>query len=78
MVGTKNFTLRLDEELADQVRVLAALENKSMSDVLRDAVVEHVERRRSDPAFKRLIEKSRERHEALLQQFSRLDRDRRR
>lgn len=73
MVETKNITLRLDAELADQVRVLAAIENRSMSDVLREAVVEHVQRRRRDPKFRRLVEKSRTQHEALLRQFAEHD-----
>lgn len=71
MVETKkNLTLRLDAELADQVRLLAAIENRSMSDVVRAAIVEHVRRRRQDPEFRRLVDQTRARHEALLRQFS--------
>ena len=46
---TKSMTLRIDETLAERVRTIAEVEETTVSDVIRDALAEHVERRRSDP-----------------------------
>ena len=50
---TKSMTLRIDENLAERVRTIAEVEETTVSDVIRDALAEHVERRRRDPEFKR-------------------------
>jgi predicted transcriptional regulator len=63
---TKNVLLRLDPDLADQVEAVAEVEGRTVSDVLRRAITEHVERRRRDPAFQRQIKESVRRHQGLL------------
>ena len=63
---TKNLTLRMDRALADQARTVADVEGSTVSDVIRDALAEHVERRRKDPEFQALLRRNLERHQELL------------
>ena len=59
-------TLRIDETLAERVRTIAEVEEATVSDVIRDALAEHVERRRSDPEFQAMLKRNLQRHEELL------------
>lgn len=63
---TKNLTLRIDRALADQARTVADVEGSTVSDVIRDALTEHVERRRRDPEFQALLRRNLERHQEML------------
>jgi predicted transcriptional regulator len=63
---TKNMTLRLDEPLAENVQAIAEVEGSTVSDVIRDALSEHVERRRADPEFQKQLKRNLERHAQLL------------
>lgn len=63
---TKNMTLRLDEPLAENVQAIAEVEGASVSDVIRDALTEHVERRRTNPEFQAQLKRNLERHAKLL------------
>jgi predicted transcriptional regulator len=63
---TKKVLLRLDPDLADQVGMLAEVEGRTVSDVIREAIADHVERRRQDPAFQRLVKESLRRQRRLL------------
>ena len=63
---TKSMTLRIDENLAERVRTIAEVEDTTVSDVIRDALAEHVERRRRDPEFQAMLERNLRRHEELL------------
>lgn len=63
---TKSMTLRMDEVLADRVRAIAEVEETTVSDVIRDALTEHVERRRSDPKFQEKLKRNLDRHQKLL------------
>ena len=63
---TKNMTLRIDEILAERVWTIAEVEDTTVSDVIRDALAEHVERRRRDPEFQAMLERNLRRHEELL------------
>ena len=62
----KNMTLRIDENLAERVRTIAEVEETTVSDVIRDALAEHVERRRGDPEFQAMLERNLRRHQELL------------
>ena len=62
----RSMTLRIDENLADRVRTIAEVEETTVSDVIRDALAEHVERRRRDPEFQAMLKRSLRRHEELL------------
>ncbi len=63
---TKNLTLRIDRTLADRVRTVAEVEGLTVSDVIRAALTEHVERRRRDPEFQALLRRNLKRHQELL------------
>ena len=64
--NTKSMTLRIDENLAKKVRSVAEVEETTVSDVIRDALSEHVERRRRDPEFQAILKRNLRRHEELL------------
>ena len=67
---TKNMTLRMDEGLAGKVRTIAEVEGTSVSDVIRDALAEHVERRRRDPQFQERLRRNLDRHRELLNKLA--------
>ncbi len=62
----KNMTLRMDEALAENVQAIAEVEGSTVSDVIRSAISEHVDRRKADPEFQRMLKRNMERHAQLL------------
>jgi predicted transcriptional regulator len=64
---TKNMLLRLDPQLAERLQLVADVEGRSISDVVREAIAELVERRRGDDHFLRLLEDNLARHQRLLE-----------
>jgi predicted transcriptional regulator len=68
-IMTRNLTVRLDDDLAEDAEAIARADGKSMNETVKLALVEAVQRRRSDPAFKarlrRIIEEDRELLERL-------------
>lgn len=62
----KSMTLRLDGELVDKVRTIAEVEDATVSDVIRDALADHVEKRRRDPEFQAMLKRNLRRHQELL------------
>lgn len=67
----KNMTLRLQMEQAAELEAVARADGISVSDAVRQAIVEHIDRRRHDKKFKarlrRLIEEDREVLERLAE-----------
>jgi hypothetical protein len=45
-------TLRLDPDLAESLALIAGVEGKPLSDILRQAAAEHVRARQADPRFR--------------------------
>jgi predicted transcriptional regulator len=64
---TKNMLLRLDPQLAERLQLVAEVEGRSISDVVREAIAELVARRRGDDQFLRLLEQNLARHQRLLE-----------
>jgi predicted transcriptional regulator len=64
---TKNMLLRLDPQLAERLQLVAEVEGRSISDVVREAIAELVARRRDDDHFLRLLEQNLARHQRLLE-----------
>lgn len=62
----KNMTLRMDESLADSVQAIAEVEGTTATDVIRTAISEHVDRRKADPEFQKMLKRNMERHAQLL------------
>lgn len=62
--------LRLDPELADLLATVAEVENRSVSDVAREAIAALVAARRKDRRFRRLLEQNLARHQRMLDLLS--------
>jgi predicted transcriptional regulator len=65
--STKNLLLRLDQELAKRLEVVAEVEGRSVSDVVREAISELVARRRRDKRFLALLDENLARHRQALE-----------
>ncbi len=63
---TKAMTLRLPGELHERLAAVAAVEGEAIAEVVRQAVADHVERRRHDPEFKAKLEATLRQHQRLL------------
>jgi predicted DNA-binding protein len=64
--STKNLLLRLDPNLAERLQVVADVEGRSVSDVVREAIAKLVEQRRNDKRFLRLLDQNLARHQRVL------------
>ena len=68
---TKAMTLRLEADRAAELEAVARADGISVSDAVREAITEHIERRRKDKAFqnrlRRMLEEDREILERLAQ-----------
>jgi hypothetical protein len=65
----KTMTLRLDDERAAMLELVARADDQSLTDAVRTAIDQHIERRRRDKAF---MERLRARHEAERELYERL------
>ncbi len=65
----KTMTLRLDDERAATLELIARADAKTVTDTVRTAIDEHIEARRKDKAF---INRLRARHEHERELFERL------
>jgi predicted transcriptional regulator len=63
---TKNMMLRLDPQLAERLQTVAEVEDRSVADVVREAISALVEQRRADAGFRQLLEDNLARHERAL------------
>lgn len=63
---TKAMTLRLATDLHERLAAVAEVEGEPIAEVVRRAVVDHVERRRRDPAFQAKLEATVRQHRRLL------------
>jgi predicted transcriptional regulator len=64
--STKNLLLRLDSGLAERLQTVAEVEGRSVSDVVREAIIALVEQRRRDKRFLRLLDDNLARHQEAL------------
>jgi hypothetical protein len=66
---SRNFTVRLPDDVAKDAEALARVEGKSLNETVKSALIEAVVRRRADPEFKkrlrRIIDDDRELLERL-------------
>ncbi len=69
MPATRNLLLRLEPELSDRLRAVAEVEERTVSDVAREAIAELIERRRRDRKFMARLQENVARHERLLRAF---------
>jgi predicted transcriptional regulator len=66
MTDTKNVLLRLDPDLAENLRAVAEVEGRTVSDIAREAIAELVDKRRRDKRFLRKLDENVTRHAELL------------
>jgi Arc/MetJ-type ribon-helix-helix transcriptional regulator len=64
--STRNLLLRLDPDLAERLQIVAEVEGRSVSDVVREAIAKLVEQRRTDRRFLRLLDDNLARHQQAL------------
>lgn len=67
----KTMTLRLDDERAATLELVARADDQTLTDAVRAAIDAHIESRRKDKAF---AERLRKRHEAERELYERLAR----
>ena len=67
----KNMTLRLPEDQADELEAVARAEGISVSDAVREAIAEHIERKRQDKAFRERLRSVMDRDREILERLSR-------
>jgi predicted DNA-binding protein len=67
----KNMTLRLDDERAAMLELVARADDKTVTETVRAAIDAHIEERRKDKAF---MERLRRRHEQERELYERLAR----
>ena len=66
----KNMTLRLDDERAATLELIARAENQSVTDTGRTAIDEHIEARRKDAEFMDRLKKRHERERDLFERLA--------
>lgn len=62
-------TLRLPVEQAEELEAVACAEGISVSDAVREAISEHIERKRKDKAFRERLRTVMERDRAILERL---------
>ena len=67
----KNMTLRLPADQADELDAVARAEGISVSDAVREAIAEHIERKRKDKAFRERLRSVMDRDREILERLSR-------
>lgn len=68
---TKNFTVRLPDDLAADAEAVARADGTSLNETIKEALSEAVERRRKDPAFKKRVRELIEHDRELLERLAR-------
>jgi len=71
MADTKTLTLRLDSERADAVATIAQANETSVSETLREAIDNLIDRARDDQDFQARLQASIERNQQVLERLSR-------
>jgi len=66
MKATKAMTIRLLTEQAEALETVATVEQRPISDVIRSAIAEHIESRKSDPSFQKGLKERLQRTQRLL------------
>jgi hypothetical protein len=63
---TRNFTLRLDDDLAADAEAVARVDGHSLNETVKQALREAVERRRRDPEFQERVQRLIQQDRAVL------------
>ena len=71
MADQKNMTLRLSAVQADELEAVARAEGISVSDAVREAITEHIDRKRKDKVFRERLRAVMERDREILERLAR-------
>ncbi len=71
MDDTKAMTLRLAREQAEELEAVALVEDRPVAEIVREAISEHIDKRRADPRFQKKLRDSLERNKRILQRLKR-------
>jgi predicted transcriptional regulator len=69
MAPTKNLLLRLDPDLAQQLQAVADIEERPVSEVVREAIRTLVDQRRADVGFQARLTASAKEQQRVLRQL---------
>lgn len=67
---TKAMTIRLSAPQAEELEVVAQTDGVTVSEAIRTAIAEHIERRRKDQAFRERLRASLERNREILERLA--------
>jgi predicted transcriptional regulator len=67
---TKAMTLRLQTEQHETLQTIAEVEGRPVSDVVRTAIDELIDRARNDAEFQKRVEAAMKRHQKLLEKLA--------
>ena len=68
MKPAKAMTIRLSAEQADELETVATVDNQPVSEVVRAAIAEHIERRKKDERFQVSLQERIDRAQRMLGQ----------
>ena len=66
----KSMTLRLNDEQAAELEAIARIENVPIAEEVRQALAEHIERRRRDRAFQARLKAAIKRNREILDRLA--------
>jgi predicted transcriptional regulator len=66
MKPAKAMTIRLSSDQAEALETVATVDNRSVSDVIRAAIAEHIETRKRDQGFRESLRDRIERAQKLI------------
>ncbi len=69
-MATKTITLRLPREQADEIEMIARVDDISVTQAVRDAILTHVEARRQDNDFMSRLKGFMEQERAVLDRLA--------
>jgi predicted DNA-binding protein len=66
----KAISVRLPDEMADELAAISRVQDTHISEVIREAIENHLVTRRTDKKFQQLVKKRLEEDRELLERFS--------
>ena len=67
---TKNLTVRLPDEIAADAEAIARVEGTSVNETVKQALMEAIDRRRKDPAFRASLRRIVKQDQELLERLA--------
>lgn len=70
LTSSKAMTLRLPPDQADELALVAEVDETSVSDEIRTAIAERIEQRRNDPEFQKKLREIASRNQELYERLA--------